>query len=106
MDFRKAVSITTEEFDSHLASARKRSREKDKIKYPRFNEVLRIMELGDAIKYPCSWEHRGNYCMGKNHVNMNAVRIRKNKEQIFGQVNSTSFSTYCHEGNLYVKRTA
>ena len=99
MDFRKAVSITTEEFDSNLVNRNRRER-KDRITYPRFNEVLMMMELGDAIRYPCSWEHKGSHCMGTTHVGSNASRIRRK------QVNSTAFSSFCHEGNFYVKSTA
>ena len=79
-------------------------------KYSEIRTAVEELGVGEAIKFPCRWEHkfnqngkRGNYCLtGKQYI----YNVRKDLRRILTGYDPVDFHSYCKDGNFYVKRTA
>jgi len=73
-----------------------------------FRSAVAAMEVGDSIKYACSWGHppksngeRGRTCFGTNYLSQFRKKLRYDTGN-----DSINFKSHCYDGNFYVLRTA
>ena len=79
-------------------------------KHGSFRSAVATMEVGDSIKYTCSWEHspplksngeRGRTCFGTNYLSQFRKKLRYDTGN-----DSINFKYHCYDGDFYVLRTA